>query len=209
MATKSILLSIQPQWVAKILNGEKTFEIRKKFPAGYRGWVYIYCTKDIGKHGEKQLLNFFKEDEYFIGRDIDNYDPNDICYLGQNGKVVGRFWCDKVDYIEFSETDYQWGGIILESPNEELTNCDNFEKQSCLDFDDAAYYIGLNKVGYAVHITNVQVFPEPKELKEFKTYTKCKGCSLEHCCNIQQVCSEIKLTTAPQNYCYIEEAILL
>lgn len=46
---KSILISIQPQWVEKILNGEKTIEIRKtkpnikhiKLPCK----VYIYCSK--------------------------------------------------------------------------------------------------------------------------------------------------------------------
>ena len=42
---KSILMSVQPKWVAKILNGEKTIEIRKRFPKDYVGWVYIYCTK--------------------------------------------------------------------------------------------------------------------------------------------------------------------
>lgn len=29
------MISIKPQWVAKILNGEKTIEIRKKFPKDY------------------------------------------------------------------------------------------------------------------------------------------------------------------------------
>lgn len=43
---KAILISIRPQWVAKILNREKTIEIRKRFPKDYVGWVYIYCTKD-------------------------------------------------------------------------------------------------------------------------------------------------------------------
>ena len=38
-------MSINPYWVAKILNGEKTVEVRRKFPKDYRGWVYIYCTK--------------------------------------------------------------------------------------------------------------------------------------------------------------------
>ena len=42
---KAILMSIRPQWVAKILNKEKTLEIRKHFPKDYVGWVYVYCTK--------------------------------------------------------------------------------------------------------------------------------------------------------------------
>ena len=48
---KSILISIKPKWVAKILNGEKTIEIRKTMPkCDLPIDVYIYCTKD-NKHG--------------------------------------------------------------------------------------------------------------------------------------------------------------
>ena len=44
---KSIMLSIKPKWVAKILNGEKTIEIRKSIPkCDLPIDVYIYCTKD-------------------------------------------------------------------------------------------------------------------------------------------------------------------
>ena len=42
---KSILISIRPEWVAKILNGEKTIEIRKTAPkCDLPIDVYIYCT---------------------------------------------------------------------------------------------------------------------------------------------------------------------
>ena len=49
---KAILISIKPYWVAKILNGEKTIEIRKRFPKDYVGWVYIYCTKGKQKYAK-------------------------------------------------------------------------------------------------------------------------------------------------------------
>jgi len=42
---RSIIISIHPEWVCKILNGEKTLEIRKLFPKDYVGWVFIYVTK--------------------------------------------------------------------------------------------------------------------------------------------------------------------
>jgi predicted transcriptional regulator len=45
---KAILMSIQSKWLAKILDGEKTIELRKRFPKDYRGWVYAYCTSNIG-----------------------------------------------------------------------------------------------------------------------------------------------------------------
>lgn len=43
---KSILISIKPEYVEKILNGEKTIEIRKTKPnIELPCKVYIYCTK--------------------------------------------------------------------------------------------------------------------------------------------------------------------
>lgn len=54
----AILISIRPEWVEKILNGEKTIEIRKSCPKEWKDYsngktkikpepekCYIYCTK--------------------------------------------------------------------------------------------------------------------------------------------------------------------
>ena len=76
---KAILMSIQPKWVAKILNGDKTIEVRKRFPKDYRGWVYIYCTKS--------QINQARE--YFAFEQ-----------LHRLGKVVARFYCDNVEYYD-------------------------------------------------------------------------------------------------------------
>lgn len=51
---KHILISIKPEWVEKILNGDKTIEIRKTRPkCELPCKVYIYCTK-----GNKELRLF-------------------------------------------------------------------------------------------------------------------------------------------------------
>ena len=43
--TKSLMLSIRPEHLVNILNGNKTLEIRKTVkPKDFIGWVYIYCT---------------------------------------------------------------------------------------------------------------------------------------------------------------------
>ena len=42
---QEILMSIRPQHLCHILNGDKTIELRTRFPKDYRGWVYCYCTK--------------------------------------------------------------------------------------------------------------------------------------------------------------------
>lgn len=54
---KSILISIRPEWVAKILNGEKTIEIRKTFPnCDLPIDVYIYCTKAKNKRKFAKII---------------------------------------------------------------------------------------------------------------------------------------------------------
>lgn len=178
---KSILLSIRPKWVEKILNKEKTIEVRKQFPKDYVGWVYIYCTKDSKT---KLSSNSF---QYYV---VDNKDYKN--YLGNwNGKVLARFWCDKV---EEHRPFFHW--------------C--IEKETCLTRDDVLDYLDSKDkfVGnpkrqgkvYAIHISKLEVFDEPKELNEFET-TKSY---LVDVGQLQPIIKNITLTKAPQNYCYIE-----
>lgn len=197
---KSILMSIQPKWVAKILNGEKTIEVRKKFPKDYVGWVYIYCTKDQGRYGETQLLYNFKTEEYFIGKDLDNHNPNDICYLNQNGKVVARFWCDKVEEIKvyngFEVNIYQTEKICP------MILC----KKSCLTQADFERYLG-NKDGYAIHITRLEIFDKPRQL-DYYGHKNCKTCIANNGCSLVKKivdrCGGLPLERAPQSWCYVE-----
>ena len=60
---KAIMLSVHPEWVAKILNGEKTIEIRKSVPKDFKGWVYIYETK-YNSGGGKVVVARFWFDEW-------------------------------------------------------------------------------------------------------------------------------------------------
>lgn len=171
---KSILLSIRPEWVAKILNGEKTIEVRKRFPKEYVGWVYIYCTKDY-----KKIL--FENGGY--GWRLNTWNKNKNAITTNNGKVVARFYCDNVEEI----TTEKW----LPSKEQDLL------KASCLTENQLFDYCNLEsrKPFYAIHISKLEIFDEPKELSEFN-YWKDKseyGCWYEN-----------KLTKAPQNYCYIE-----
>ena len=44
---KSVLISIRPKWCEKIVNGEKTIEVRKTRPKLQTPFkCYIYCTMD-------------------------------------------------------------------------------------------------------------------------------------------------------------------
>lgn len=70
---KSVLISIKPKWVEKIVRGEKTIEVRKTAPKEVPFKAYIYCS-----YGDMKT----------------NY------YLTGRGKVIGEFICDKVYLIK-------------------------------------------------------------------------------------------------------------
>ena len=184
---KSILLSIKPEWVKKILNGDKTIEVRKKFPKDYKGWVYIYCTKSQIKEAR----------EYFTFEE-----------LPRLGKVIARFWCDKVEEIKNLGSYFITWSL----------NCDELLKNSCLNWEELFDYLqkplnrGSSVLGYAIHISALEIVN--KELYEFKIYCsklysiwagKCDRCRRVHIDyeGYLNRCDR-RLTKAPQNFVYIE-----
>lgn len=77
--SKAVLISIRPKWCEKIVNGEKTVEVRKTSPKMKTPFkCYIYCTQP----------KYPRED--FIATDY----PKPQFYGG--GKVIGEFTCDRI-----------------------------------------------------------------------------------------------------------------
>jgi predicted transcriptional regulator len=155
---KAILMSIRPQWVAKILNGEKTVEIRKTAPnVKVPIDVYIYCTK-----GKYEMGKFNSDKKYHEIRD-------DCCYAGGwsrglpdetiNGKVVAKFTLNKVEEIK----DKWFSQDICET--DELS-CVELERKSCLYSYDIHKYL-KDKTGYAWHIDNLEIFDNPRPLQPY------------------------------------------
>ncbi len=69
---KAVLISIRPEWVKKILAGEKTLEVRKNRPNMATPFkCYIYCANSGVATG----------------------------MWGKHGKVVGEFVCDRIEPI--------------------------------------------------------------------------------------------------------------
>ena len=74
---KAVLISINPEWCAKIASGEKTIEVRKTRPKMNPPFkCYIYCTKA-------------KEGRFITARQF-------LAMWGKRQKVVGEFICDRV-----------------------------------------------------------------------------------------------------------------
>ena len=181
---KSILLSIRPEWVSKILTHKKTIEVRKQFPKDYKGWVYIYCTKSANK----------KYEYLYRGNKVD-------------GKVVARFWCDKVGEIK-RHNAYSLCTIGYHTFVDRFYSDADLQKASCLNGNELMWYLKGEEdneiVGYAIYISKLEIFDKPRELREF--YTAKPNDINEYFTDEKKVNGKwvrpIKKT--PQNYYYIE-----
>lgn len=212
---KAIMISIKPKWVAKILNGEKTIEIRKTMPKCELPIdVYIYCTK------EEKLFDDYPN--VANGR----FRHNKV-YRGSNnisGYVVAKFTLNKVEEMR---PFFHW--------------C--IEKKTCLTRDEVLDYLDSKDkfVGnpkrqgkvYAIHISNLEIFDRPRELRSFnkvgskEKHEKALKYAMKEDCKIWERihngvardneianCVELEeasyymgaygLTKAPQNFCYVE-----
>ena len=136
---KTILISIRPEWVAKILNGEKTVEIRKSIPkCDLPIDVYIYCTKD------KKYANLINRGGFLTGMVVAKFTLNEIT---------------KFDFVFYSDRQV---GSYVHDDNTEIEI-----KKTCLGLQELFDYIQFGS-GYEWHIDNLEIFDVPKELSDFK-----------------------------------------
>lgn len=186
---KSILISIKPKWVAKILNGEKTIEIRKTAPkCDLPVDVCIYCTEPHAK----EVLSLFVTEirpyvdgracEFIERKRVDN--PNmrwSIC----NGKVVAKFTLREVEKIDFiSEIKYEGDalkGNVLKY-NEEIRKHNRICKEACMMPFEVVRYLDTKclgsdnpsgMIGYVWHISDLVIFDEPKTLSKHPPQSWC------------------------------------
>ena len=174
--SKAILLSIKPKYVADILNGIKTIEIRKTAPKDWVWFyddkhpviepepidVYIYCTK--GKEiclKENDSYKLWSKEKIAIVAQGGNINCSDFL----NGKVVAKFTLKKVEEIQ-GYCDEQYQKYVFNNQDELLN-------KSCLSDEELGCYLkfynnnGYEKVGYAWHISNLVIFDRPKKLRDF------------------------------------------
>lgn len=139
---KAILISIKPKYVAKILNGKKTIEIRKTFPKCELPIdVYIYCTKG---NGVKDFIIMYKHDLV----------TDEISGEYVNTRVIAKFTLNKVEEIKFDDKQVQEQACLTE---EELFD---------YLFINNPYHEDMHK-GYAWHIDNLEIFDRPRPLQPF------------------------------------------
>lgn len=191
--SKAVLISIRPEWVEKILNGEKTIEIRKTMPKCELPCnVYIYCTKSKPNLCDRRNADIKLADFEFVN----NLDSDDVLL---NGKVVAEFTLNVVEDFDVCSDDFRW---LVENT------------KSCLTMDEVLDYCkGRNLYGW--YIDDLKIYDKPKELSEF-TLPECEKSerACENCKHLEVINTPYayetncvkprKLTKAPQSWCYVE-----
>lgn len=191
---ESVIVSTKPEWIEKIVRGEKTIEVRKSAPKEVPFKAYIYETKHATE------MPWVDEDGHFI-------------YKGR-GQVIGEFICDEVYNIEpiFSFCDCYSG-------YDDTSDCIHFEgysidnerlKKTCLTQQDLCIYGKGNRL-YGWHISDMKIYDKPKELSEFWGRKNCLAADTVECWNCFAACREINgrhyqpLSRPPQSWQFVEE----
>lgn len=186
--SKAVMISIRPKWCEKIVNGNKTIEVRKtrpKMDAPFK--CYIYCT--IGGRD----LNIPISQERLMRDYLETGSMESLnCPLG-NGKVVGEFTCDRIFPINVFDN-----GSIQNWFFEHM-------ERSCLTYEELADYIGNGRTGYGWHISDLRIYDAPRKLSEFERPYECDECDAKWATECNACHKEGKINRAPQSWCYVEE----
>ena len=199
---KSVLISIQPKWVEKIANGQKTIEVRKTAPeVPFK--AYIYCTK------AKPYLYREANPPFELFLDSQLYKGNGYDDRLFSGKVIGEFICDKVDkIIPLQHTYYNYIGLPIANVTEYGIWNDDLA-QMCLKKKEI-YSYGKGKILYGLHISDLKIYDKPKKLREFYTKKTCNSCKKSGyestACIYDEDCKiPMPINRAPQSWQYVEE----
>ena len=198
---KAVLISIRPEWVEKIAEGQKTVEVRRTRPKLEPPFkCYIYCTKDKKDSDRLWVLReqIRKEYDGLTAVCAHLRAQPDLHSVG-NGYVVGEFVCDT--YV----ADKTFGHDAL------------FNAAACMSEPDVvAYSAGTQLYGW--HISDLKIYDTPKELNEFwfppELYCekeRCGGCPYDQVADVNGEYSfdcewKRPLTRPPQSWCYVEES---
>ena len=187
---REILLSIKPEYLVKILNGEKTIEIRKTMPkCELPCRVWLYCSK-----GKKHEFLIETVTGYQIINVKDGYIPAPL-----NGKVVGSFILNKVRCFEIKYPVYGLSGIFEIKRNAHYLGelqCNNIKllKESCLSSKQLEKYIQdkngdiIDKRFYGWCISDLNILDKPFDLWNDGYFGNPK--------------TKLRILKAPQSWCY-------
>lgn len=193
---KAIIQCYTPEEIERIARGEQTVKVCKTAPKDTPFKVYMYKKPYAGRI---KILDKVLNDVY------------------GGGKVVGEYVCDKVikyDYQTIACAKYEINGSDVK---EDL----RYNAGACLNSEEM-YSLSNGKDLRGLHITDLKIYDEPKELGEFYTLGNCEKYDFcNQCKNFHRgqgwldgsYCDEdscldntrIPVTRPPQSWQYVEE----
>lgn len=174
---KAVLISIKPKWCHRIIDGNKTIEVRKSAPKEVPFKVYIYCS--AGSYE-------WRKDPWTTAY----FPPSGEC-TNMSQRVIGEFVCNNVYDWKYDYCD----GVDID---------DDSLLETGIDREDINIY-AKGKTLYGWSISNLKIYDKPLELSEFfKACNKPKGTDCSACIDHREnKCKTI--TRPPQSWCYVEE----
>nr|DAR62034.1 MAG TPA: hypothetical protein [Caudoviricetes sp.] len=175
---KAVLLSIRPEWCEKILNGEKTVEIRKSCPAhGTPFKVYIYCTKAQSKIGWLRIVP---------GKG----------WLRLDSAVIGEFTCKKITGLTHVGETGSWesASLYVMAPRLYYKPADELLETAGMSKETAEKYL-KGRDGYGWHISDLKIYDHPRPLSDF-TRLRAKKFGYK----------PVRIEHPPQSWCYMEDS---
>ena len=216
-----IILNKDCQTITNVVNGAQTIILVEKFPRDYTGWVYLYCDKkgtlwlrrDIDKEAELYGIDMTKKC-YIASCDPNRHSTFKYNRYDLSGHIVVRVWCEKVEQVYGYYPDVEGENYTIET---ETLKEDELLKRSYWTNED----IDENNL-LAIHISKVEVFDQPKILRDFKRPMECwyddhNMCKQDKCpyfwaenygeCHetgCQKYDGLVEVRKAPQTYCWVE-----
>ena len=145
--SKAVLISIRPEWCKKILDGEKTVEVRRTCPVhGTPFKAYIYCTRTASK-------------EFIL--DDDNWDVSAKKHGGwpgekKGGRVIGEFTCKKITGLTHVGETGSWepASLYVMAPGSYYKPADELLEAACMSKETAEKYV-KGRDGCGWHISDL------------------------------------------------------
>ena len=208
--SKAVLISIRPEWCKKILDGEKTVEVRRTCPVhGTPFKAYIYCTRTASKE-------FILDDHNW-----DVSSKNCGGWPDKRGHVIGEFTCKKITGLTHVGETGSWepASLYVMAPGSYYKPADELLKAACMSKETAEKYL-KGRDGCGWHISNLKIYDKPRDLDEFSRFgfwgINGTGVCGNYCCeNYEPPDSCMTPPTCkingcfvcrpPQSWCYVED----
>ena len=203
---RAIMKSVSPRICEKVANGDCSILVSKTAPkceVPFKGYICCTSAKPYLYKEANPPFELFLDSELYKGKGYD-----DRLF---SGKVIGDFICDEIIewqydkghqyYVEYPDDCTSYFPYLKCHSEATGLKCSEIEK------------LGKGKPLYGLHISDLKIYGNPKELSEF--YRPCSYSGICYSCNRfrpngtpndkpNDFCDG-EITRPPQSWFYVEE----